>query len=45
MTAINSMPEYLNYFNQKYTGSATGIVFAMFSIAQLAGAFVAGIHL
>jgi MFS family permease len=42
MTGINSTEEYLQYFNITPLGSGTGIVFAMFSIAQLIGAFVAG---
>src|SRR5271170_2389305 len=43
MTGINSMEAYLSYFHIESLGSNTGIVFAMFSIAQLIGAFVAGI--
>jgi MFS family permease len=44
MTGINSIEEYLQYFNIEPLGSGTGIVFAMFSIAQLVGAFVAGTY-
>ena len=43
MTGINSMSQYLTYFNIQSLGAGTGIVFAMFSIAQLVGAFIAGI--
>ena len=43
MTGINSIDAYLSYFHIESLGSGTGIVFAMFSIAQLVGAFVAGI--
>jgi len=42
MTGINSIEAYLSYFDIQELGSGTGIVFAMFSIAQLVGAFVAG---
>jgi MFS family permease len=42
MTGINSIEAYLSYFHIESLGSGTGIVFAMFSIAQLIGAFVAG---
>jgi len=42
MTGINSMTQYLTYFNIQPLGAGTGIVFAMFSIAQLVGAFIAG---
>src|SRR5271170_1976970 len=43
MTGINSIEAYLSYFHIESLGSGIGIVFAMFSIAQLIGAFVAGI--
>jgi MFS family permease len=44
MTGINSINAYLDYFQQAGIGSGTGIVFAMFSIAQLFGSFVAGMQ-
>ena len=40
MGSINSIPRYLHYYNLPLNGSsATGIIFAIFQVGQMAGAF------
>ena len=42
MGSINAMDPYHEYFNVGMEGYGTGIVFAIYSIGNLSGAFVAG---
>lgn len=42
MGAINAMPSYQKQFDMKPTGAATGFVFAIYTIGNICGSFVAG---
>ncbi|CDZ97895.1 lactose permease [Phaffia rhodozyma] len=42
MTAIQAMPYYKSQFNLATTGSSTGLVFSIYTIGSMVGAFTAG---
>ncbi|KAH7100482.1 general substrate transporter [Auriculariales sp. MPI-PUGE-AT-0066] len=42
-STINAMPAYKSFFNMTETGASTGIIFAIYPIGQMVGAFFAGL--
>lgn len=42
MSAINAMTPYKNQFNTTETGARTGFIFAIYTIGNIVGSFLAG---
>ena len=42
MSGINAMPQYKKFFGAEMTGGSTGIVFAIYTIGNVVGAFFTG---